>query len=208
MLWCNIVLVLYRILTICWLNLNRWTMCTPVEKLREAKGVPHARTLLPSHAVVWRVCVCMTCTSGTTPRHDEVLLWLLSMCIYIDTSLEPRASYGHHTFSSLLSCSEFSPLVSSIHRRLEKQDSRNHAPRVLDTGCVRRSSFFGRRVGVLTQLLASTTSRHFPAIGDQNFCGVFLPTQVFFLMAVRGTALTTSSNIDCGPWLRATHYVD
>jgi hypothetical protein len=112
MLWCNIVLVLYRILTICWLNLNRWTMCTPVEKLRETKDVPHVRTLLPSHAVVWRVCVCVTCTSGTTPRHDEVLLWLLSMRIYIDTSLEPCASYGHHTFSSLLSCSEFSPFQS------------------------------------------------------------------------------------------------
>ena len=31
---------------------------------------------------------------------------------------------------------------------------------------------------------------------------------VFFLVDVRGTALRTSSCIDCGPLLHATHYVD
>jgi hypothetical protein len=43
MLWYNIVLVLYGILTYCGLNLNRLHTCASIEKLKMTKGVPQAR---------------------------------------------------------------------------------------------------------------------------------------------------------------------
>lgn len=38
---CIIVLVPYKILTRCWLNLYVWTICAYIEKLRGDEGVPH-----------------------------------------------------------------------------------------------------------------------------------------------------------------------
>jgi hypothetical protein len=59
MLWYHIALVLYGILTDCWLNLNGIHTCAPIEKLKEAKDVPHAcarrrRRAEPRHGVAWR----------------------------------------------------------------------------------------------------------------------------------------------------------
>jgi hypothetical protein len=57
MLSYNIILVPYGILTDCWLNLNRLHTCAPIEKLKEAKGVPHVRAPSPPRRVMraWRV---------------------------------------------------------------------------------------------------------------------------------------------------------
>ena len=41
-----------------------------------------------------------------------------------------------------------------------------------------------------------------------TFARIEIDYFVFFLVDVRGTALRTSSCTDCGPLLRATHYVD
>jgi hypothetical protein len=60
MLSYNIILVPYEILTDCWLNLNRLHTCASIEKLKEAKGVPHVRTPSPPRRVMraWRDMTC------------------------------------------------------------------------------------------------------------------------------------------------------
>jgi hypothetical protein len=73
MLWYNIVLVPYRILTYCWLSLNRLHTCPPIDKLKEDKGVAHARALPLSRGVAsntLRACSDVTCTSA-----NRVVRW-------------------------------------------------------------------------------------------------------------------------------------
>jgi len=72
MLWNNIVLVPYGILTDYWLNLNRLHTCVPIEKLKETKDVPRARAAAESRrGVAWRAMRCVRACVTWRAMHER-----------------------------------------------------------------------------------------------------------------------------------------
>ena len=115
-----------------------------------------------------------------------------------------------HTLSSLFlsSCTLSIPVPNLCAHR--DRESRPPEPDALhrDTcSGVAGNQVFGER---LPRLLTGEIV-FFHSGGSSSwwtFARIEIDYFVFFLVDVRGTALRTSSCTDCGPLLRATHYVD
>ena len=106
--------------------------------------------------------------------------------------------------SLLSSCSLFIP-VSSLcaHRDRENRPPEPDALHRDTCSDVAGNQVFGER---LPRLLAGEFVVFF--LVDVRRIEIDCCVFVFFLVDIRGTALRTSSCIDCGPLLHATHYVN
>ena len=160
------------------------------------RGVASERACVP-----WRACVL---------RRDE-----MSACEYVSSLahifpsriLFPCTHTTHQSSHLPVELLPFIPIVNFCAHK--DQESNPPEPDALQDICsgVRAIRFLGSvfrdclqpEIGFLA-VKRSTTSLRTSSSWDSQI--------IFFLVAVRGTALRTSSCIDCGPLLQATHYVD
>jgi len=192
-----------------------------MEKLREGKGVPHAHAAAaaePSRAVSCVRCLVLSRsrrasvtwrgTRVVNKKREENGIWPLQLIVSfmaINCDWLPGAYIFHtHTlFPSLRDThSVFSLPVELTSARTEigRTGLRNPTPCIeTPTRVCGQSGFWGE-----SSATAHRRDRLLPLRRIEINYSVF----VFFLVDVRGTALRTSSCIDCGPLLRATHYID
>lgn len=149
-----------------------WTIyvCALVEKLREAKGVPHVHAALePCCGVAWRVCVCMACWVALL--HDK--MWSRSdfyPCVYRKTSLEASCySRTPHLLLSIELLWVFPVQVSPKHIEDWKTCLlKPHTPCLGHLlGCARRSRYFWN--GGVHMWLFTSTTWHFRIWDDDTW---------------------------------------
>lgn len=128
-----------------WLNLNIWTMRVPIEKMREAKGVSHARTAIEaSHS---KPCACAWRHLGSFPRLS-ISSDLFRSQIRSSVRSVPRATHTRilssfcSNYSFCLNYSYKSPHSSPCaHNYGNSRPSEPHMPVTPTQVCVRAIKF-------------------------------------------------------------------
>ena len=180
----------------------------PIVKLRKRKGYHTRACAAAATAEPWRGMARRPCRVENR-RDVSFIADIFHFCIPFP--------YKHNTsVLTLSSCSPSSPSRTSAHRDRKNRPPKPdvlHQDTYSDVQAIRflESVFHDfslslPRIGEIDYFLAD--------IGEIDFLAVTRSTTswdsriVFFLVDVRGTALRTSSCIDCGRLLQATHYVD
>ena len=122
------------------------------------------------------------------------------------SSLSCQVAQSSPLISFLSSCLGSSLSRTTARTEIGRAGLRNPTPYIQTPAWVCGQSSFWRASSATARYLGSARSATSCYIGSARSATSYYI--VFFLVNVRGTALRTSSCIDCGPLLQATHYVN